>query len=213
MSTRGNAGERVAVVSSQALFAELLCQALTLREDLASAGYAGTINEAAELCASAGPDVVVVDCALPDGDGLDAAERILAAAPLARIILLTAGPAQDILSRATEPGISAVLPMNASLESLMEAIRHALPGATTVHPSLLVPAVVPGAAAKAPALTRREMQVLVLLAEGSDVRTTARNLDITVNTCRGYVKSILSKLDSRTQLQAVASARKLQLLA
>jgi DNA-binding NarL/FixJ family response regulator len=213
MSTRGNAVARVAVVSSQALFAELLCQELTLRQDLASVGFAGTINEAAVLCASVGPDVVVVDCALPDGDGLDAAERILASALLARIILLTTGPAQEILSRATETGISGVLPMNGSLEGLMEAIRHARPGAMTVHPSLLVPAVVPVAASEAPALTRREMQVLVLLAEGCDVRTTARNLNITLNTCRGYVKSILSKLDSRTQLQAVASARKLQLLA
>lgn len=213
MSTRVNAVARIAVVSSQALFAELLCKELTLRQGLSSAGFAGTINEAAVLCASVKPDIVVVDCALPDFDGLDAAERILAAAPWARIILLTTGPAQEILSRATETGINAVLPMNGPLEGLVEAIQDARPGAMTDHPSLLVSAVVPGAASEAPALTRREMQVLALLAEGCDVRTTARNLNITVNTCRGYVKSILRKLDSRTQLQAVASARKLQLLA
>lgn len=66
---------------------------------------------------------------------------------------------------------------------------------------------------KARVLTRREKPVLTLLAEGHDVRFAARTLNITLSTCRSYVKSILAKLDARTQLQAVASARRMQLLA
>ncbi|NMR31955.1 LuxR C-terminal-related transcriptional regulator [Crystallibacter degradans] len=62
-------------------------------------------------------------------------------------------------------------------------------------------------------LTRRERQVLTFLAEGSDVPATDRKLNITQNTCRGYVKSILAKLGAHSQLQAVASARRLHLLA
>jgi DNA-binding CsgD family transcriptional regulator len=59
-----------------------------------------------------------------------------------------------------------------------------------------------------PPLTPREQEVLLLLAEGVDARTIARRLGISVNTCRGYVKSIFLKLDAHSQLEAVAIARK-----
>lgn len=213
MSTQGNAVSDVVVVSSQRTFAELLCEAVDSQEDLNPAGFAVTIESAVALCAGAAPDAVVVDGTLPDGDGLDAAERILAVVPSARIILLTTGPGRDVLSRAADAGVSGLLPMNGPLGGLLDAIRRARPGAMTVHPSLLVPAVRSVNSEQIPVLTRRERQVLTLLAEGSDVPTTARTLNIAQNTCRGYVKSILAKLGAHSQLQAVASARRLQLLA
>ena len=64
-----------------------------------------------------------------------------------------------------------------------------------------------------PPLTPREQDVLILLAEGVDARTIARRLGISVNTCRGYVKSIFLKLDAHSQLEAVAIARKHGLVA
>jgi DNA-binding NarL/FixJ family response regulator len=213
MSTQKKAVAAVVVVSGHAMFAELLSEALARQDDMAPAGTAGTVEDAAALCAEVKPDVVVLDCALPDGDGLDAAERIIAAHPSARIIVLTTGPAPGILARAAGAGISGLFPMNGSLDALLETIRHARPGAMIVHPSLLVPVVQPTSSMAVPLLTRREKQVLTLLADGRDVRTTARSLNITISTCRGYVKSILAKLDARTQLQAVASARRMQLLA
>ncbi|NMR31956.1 response regulator transcription factor [Crystallibacter degradans] len=102
MSTQGNAASNVVVVSSQTMFAELLCEAVDSQEDLNPAGFAVTIESAVALCAGAAPDAVVVDGTLPDGDGLDAAERILTVVPSARIILLTTGPAHDVLSRTQE---------------------------------------------------------------------------------------------------------------
>lgn len=213
MNARGNTVSRVVVVSCHTMFAELLSEALSRQKDLEPAGFAVIAEDGAALCARVGPEAVVLESELPDGDGLDMAERILASVPAARIILLTTGPAPDILGRAAGAGISGLLPMNGPLDGLLEAIRHARPEAMTVHPSLLVPAVASAGSMKAPVLTRRERQVLALLAEGRDVRTTARDLNIAPSTCRSYVKAILAKLDSRTQLQAVASARRLQLLA
>lgn len=78
MSARGNTGSDVLVVSGQTMFAELLCEAVAGQEDLNQAGFAVTIESAVALCAGAAPDAVVVDSTLPDGDGLDAGERILA---------------------------------------------------------------------------------------------------------------------------------------
>ena len=62
-------------------------------------------------------------------------------------------------------------------------------------------------------LTPREAEVLELMAEGHDVRTIASVLGVTEMTCRGYVKSVLSKLGVHSQLQAVVTAWRLGLLA
>jgi DNA-binding CsgD family transcriptional regulator len=55
-------------------------------------------------------------------------------------------------------------------------------------------------------LTGREQEVLQLLAEGLDARATAKQLGISLHTCRGYIKSLLVKLEAHSQLQAVAIA-------
>lgn len=113
------------MVSGQTMFAELLCEAVDGQEDLNQAGFAVTIESDVALCAGAAPDAVVVDSTLPDGDGLDAGERILAVVPSARMILLTTGPARDVLSRAADAGVSGLLPMNGPLGGLLDAIRRA----------------------------------------------------------------------------------------
>jgi DNA-binding NarL/FixJ family response regulator len=65
----------------------------------------------------------------------------------------------------------------------------------------------PGLDRRPPQLTQREQDVLAMLEVGTDTRTIARELGITVNTCRGYVKTLLAKLDAHSQLEAVAVAR------
>ena len=61
-------------------------------------------------------------------------------------------------------------------------------------------------------LTPREQEVLELLGRGKDPRTIARELSISLHTCRGYVKSTLAKLDCHSQLEAVVTAGRLGLL-
>ena len=63
-----------------------------------------------------------------------------------------------------------------------------------------------------PVLTPREQEVLELLGRGKDPRTIARELSISLHTCRGYVKSTLAKLDCHSQLEAVVTAGRLGLL-
>jgi DNA-binding NarL/FixJ family response regulator len=160
-------------------------------------------------CCAARPDAVVLDYRLPDGESLEAAEQVLSHAPATRIILLTAHPFHDLLSRAADIGICGLLPAHGTLDSLFDAIKHARPGAMVIHPSFLVPVPEPSGVSLPP-LRRRERQVLALLAEGCDARAAAKRLNVTLNTCRGYVKSVLSKLDAHTQLEAVA--RRMRLL-
>ncbi|MEX5257341.1 response regulator [Kocuria arenosa] len=201
----------ILVVDDHTTFAELLTGALSQEPDLRSVGVADDVESSVRLCAALRPDVVVMDYHLSGGNGVTASARILRERPGTRIVMLTGDPTQHVLEAAASTGICAFLPKDGSLATLLETIRNARCGTMAVHPSLLAaPARRP--ATEVPALTQRELQVLRLMAEGHGVGANARLLNITPNTCRGYVKTILAKLGAHSQLEAVAAASRLGLL-
>jgi DNA-binding NarL/FixJ family response regulator len=97
---------------------------------------------------------------------------------------------------------------------MLAALRSSRQGGFHVHPALLKTLITskPSKPSKpltrgyVPPLTRRELEVLRMLADGSDARAIAKALGISVSTCRGYVKNLLLKLDAHTQLEAVVIA-------
>lgn len=203
----------ILVVDDHTTFAELLTGALGQEPDLRSVGVAGDVESSVRLCAALRPDVVVMDYHLSGGNGVAASVRILRERPGTRIVMLTGDPAQHVLEAAASTGICAFLPKDGSLRTLLETIRSARCGTMAVHPSLLAgPDPARRSGGEVPALTRRELQVLRLMAQGHSVGTNARLLNITPNTCRGYVKTILAKLGAHSQLEAVAVASELGLL-
>ena len=205
----------ILVVDDHTTFAELLTGALSQEPDLRSAGVASDVDSSIRLCRALRPDVVVMDYHLAGGNGVTASARILAEAPTTRIVMLTGDPSQHLMETAAGTGICAFLPKDGSLATLLQTIRSARRGTMIVHPSLLTAAHAcrrPGPARNVPALTQREMEVLRLMAQGHSVGTNARLLNITPNTCRGYVKTILAKLGAHSQLEAVAVASRLGLL-
>lgn len=206
----------ILVVDDHTTFAELLTGALSQEPDLRSVGVADDVESSVRLCAALRPDVVVMDYHLSGGDGVMASARILAEAPATRIVMLTGDPSQHLMETAAGTGICAFLPKDGSLATLLQTIRNARCGTMIVHPSLLTAAHAgrrTGPAGNAPALTQREMEVLRLMAQGHSVGQNAKLLSITPNTCRGYVKAILAKLGAHSQLEAVAAASRLGLLA
>jgi DNA-binding NarL/FixJ family response regulator len=207
---------RVLVVDDHTTFAELLMGALNRESDLVSIGHAESVEAGVAMTLSLRPDVVVMDYHLADGNGLAAAEKILAREPSTRIVMLTGDPSTDILERAAALGTCAFLPKDGSLAIMLDTLRQARPGSMIVHPSLLAQLVnrrqQQDSAGPVPALTQRELEVLRLMAKGHDVRANAKTLGISQNTCRGYVKSILAKLGVHSQLEAVVTATRLNLL-
>jgi DNA-binding NarL/FixJ family response regulator len=133
--------------------------------------------------------------------------------------MLTASEDTGLISRAAAAGAAGFVAKTSALEQVLDAIRSARSGSMVVDPAFLAglltsrsrqPEHVPDGGR--PALTPREMEVLKLLGSGLDPRTIARQLSISLHTCRGYVKSMLAKLDCHSQLEAVVTASRLGLL-
>jgi DNA-binding NarL/FixJ family response regulator len=153
------------------------------------------------------PDVVLMDVRLPDGDGIEAATELVAEDPGVRIVVLSAFIDAALMRRASLAGATALLAKDGDLDELLQAIRSSEAGSLAVNPRLLHQLVRESVrATPVPELTQREREVLRMLAEGSDLTVIAREMSISVHTCRGHVKNVLSKLGVHSQLQAVVVA-------
>lgn len=220
MKGTGEAPTRVVVVDEFPIFSEALGVVISLEDDLEFVGSASTADEAVELVTRHSPDVALIDVDLPgpgndDFDGIDASQRIKSARPETRVLILAGQMELDTMARAASQGACGFLPKTSSLDDICHAIRTARDGGMFVERELVAPLVarvrtsarrpIEGGSARA-AITAREQQVLSMLGEGLDVTTIARRLGITANTCRGHVKSLLAKLGSHSQLEAVVEA-------
>lgn len=205
----------VLIVDDHRTFGELLRLALSSEADLDCLEVATSLQSVVELVQRLRPDVVVMDVHFDSesGDGITATAQITAAAPWARVVLLTGAPDRDVLRRAASAGACSVIAKDGSLPDLLAAIRSARPGGLVVAPEMLRHLLLeaPVAERPLPVLTPRESDVLAMLELGIDTRTIADQLGISVNTYRGYVKTLLSKLHAHSQLEAVAIARSMGL--
>lgn len=184
---------RVIVVDDHQVFSELLARALDAEPGVRCVATARTAQVAEGLAAQVGFDAAIIDVQLPDGDGVDLIARMRRQRPEALYALLTAYPTAELTSRAEQEGV-ALLTKDGSLRTVLGALQDAPQGP------------------EAPMLTARESEVIELLAAGLDPSTVARTLGVSVHTAREHVKSILRKTGSRSQLEAVATARRSGLL-
>jgi DNA-binding NarL/FixJ family response regulator len=212
----------VALIDDHQTLLDLLSLAITAEHDLAVVGTATTAAAGRRLVDRTEPDVVLLDFALPDGDGITLATELAEHHPQIRVVMLTASQDAALISRAAAAGAAGLVAKSGALGQVLKTIRSARTGSMVVDPILLA-GLTPAppdpqqfedarAVRNRPQLTVRELDVLALLAVGKDARTIAHELLISLHTCRGYVKSLLAKLESHSQLEAVVKAGRLGLL-
>jgi DNA-binding NarL/FixJ family response regulator len=155
-----------------------------------------------------------MDIQLGRESGLEAARRIRASAPDVVIVVVSAHRDPAWVVRAAQAGASAFAPKTGSLSEMLSVLRGARNGAMLIAPSLFNAAAgaIPESGGLIEKLTGREQDVLTLMGQGMGAPGIARVLNISVHTCRGYVKTIHSKLDVRSQLEAVVKAQRLGLI-
>ncbi|MCW2647298.1 MAG: hypothetical protein QOG22_501 [Pseudonocardiales bacterium] len=211
-ATRGTL--RVLVVDDHVTFAQSLAMALDAKPGFECVGTASTGPLALDLVMRTGPDVVVMDLELGADSGLDITRKIREAAPDAVIVVLSAHLDPSWVAKASQAGASAFASKSGPLQETLSILKDAKHGSMLVAPSLYeVRSAAPKQGEPMTALTSRETHVLTLLGNGVKVDNIARILNITVNTCRSYVKSIHVKLEVHSQLEAVVKAQRLGLIA
>jgi DNA-binding NarL/FixJ family response regulator len=208
----------VALIDDHRTLLDLLGFAIAAEDDLDVVGTATTAAEGLRLVARAEPDVVLLDRLLPDGDGIALACTLAARHPRVRVVMLTACQDAELIPRAAAAGVAALVAKSGALHQVLDMVRAARSGGMIVDPALLAvlqpvpPREIRPVEELLPALTARERSVLTLLGRGKDARAIAHELSISLHTCRGYLKSILMKLDCHSQLEAVVKAGRLGLL-
>jgi two-component system, NarL family, nitrate/nitrite response regulator NarL len=203
---------RVVVIDDHRTFTELLRFALDAAPGFTCVGAAYDLESGLDLVTRQQPDLVVLDYefAGDDRDGVVATAAIRMRHPDVYVVLLTGHADAKLVQRAADAGASCVMPKDGALNALLDALAASGPGGLLVHPALLA-SVNEAAAAEEAAQSRlspREQDVLAMLALGLQTSAIASQLGISLNTCRGYVKSLLWKLDAHSQLEAVAIARR-----
>jgi DNA-binding NarL/FixJ family response regulator len=205
---------RVMVVDDHTTFAQSLGMALDAKPEFECVGTAATGAAALDLAMRTNPDVVVMDLQLGAESGLAVTRRIRDAVPDAVIVVLTAHLDPSWVAKASQAGASAFAAKSGLLRETLTMLKDAKHGGMLVAPSLYdVGPSAPKQASPVSKLTARETNVLALMGKGANVEEIARVLNISVNTCRGYVKGIHVKLDARSQLEAVIKAQQLGLIA
>jgi DNA-binding NarL/FixJ family response regulator len=128
------ASARVLVVDDHLLFAEMLTLALELEGRLTVVGHARNGREAVELAAWLRPDVVVMDLQMPVLDGIAATPRVLAAAPRARVVVVSSSDDPADRVRAREAGAVAFIGKDSSADDLVRAIERVVFAVVPLHP-------------------------------------------------------------------------------
>ncbi|MER5726869.1 response regulator transcription factor [Streptomyces sp. NPDC002138] len=211
------AGGRITIllVEDHDMVAEAIRLALDRTDDLEVVGRSLSLTDGLADAARLRPAVVVLDRRLPDGDGIAAIARLKAAAPGTRVLVLTGEGTPAVAARVAESGGSGLILKVGSLSELLDAVRLVAAGEVVFSKGLLSGALdrLTGRTADlGSALTPRERETLGLLGDGLGTAEISQRLGVALNTARNHVQRVLEKLDARSQLEAVAVARREGLL-
>jgi DNA-binding NarL/FixJ family response regulator len=161
------------------------------------------------------PDVVLMDVRMPELDGIAATRELIAAAPEARVVILTTFEEEEYILGALRAGASGFLLKRSSPEELIAAIHTVAAGEALLSPSVTRrvidrmarhPVMGEPSDPRLDDLTPRERQVLELIAQGLSNREIGEALVVEETTVKTHVKRVLMKLDARDRVHAVILA-------
>ena len=202
---------RVLVVDDHAIIRKGVKAVLDLVPDIELVGEAENGKQAIKMDLDLQPDVILMDLMMPEMDGIACIREIKAQRSEARILVLTNFAGEDMLFPAIKVGAMGYHLKDSSPEALEEAIRQVFRGEPSLHP-LIAKKVLEELHASSEdqesyeTLTKRELEVLSLIAQGLENNEIAKQLVVSEATVRTHVSNILSKLHLASRTQAALYA-------
>jgi two-component system NarL family response regulator len=205
---------RVLIVDDQELFRRGLAMLLDAESDISVVGEARGVEDALEQIGTLSPEVVLIDVELFDGSGIEACRTITDSTSATRVIMLTVSDEEAHLYESVKSGASGYLLKSATTQEVAHAIRLVAEGQSLISPSMAAKLLGQfktmsrgdGNSDPGPRLTKREIEVLKLVAKGLNNRDVALELFISENTVKNHVRNILEKLQLHSRMEAVMYA-------
>ena len=204
---------QVLIVDDHAIVRDGIRSLLSTIPDMEVAGEAANGSQAVSMFNRLRPDIVLMDLVMPEMDGIQAIEQIIAHTPSARILVLTSFATDDKIFPALKAGACGYLLKDSDSEELVRSIREVQRGESSIDPKIArillreisdpLPQHPPS---EVDPLTVRELEVLNLVAQGRSNQEIAQQLVISEGTVRAHVSNILGKLHLASRTQATLYA-------
>jgi DNA-binding NarL/FixJ family response regulator len=169
--------------------------------------------EAIALAEQLVPDVILMDVSMPNCDGVEACRQVKSHGSPAKVVMLTMHADKEVLTNAIRAGASGYLIKDCSTEEIASAVRMAAGGETVLSPQLAKSMLEEvrrldqrAKTEEERTVTKREEEVLQLIADGCSTPEVAERLFISQKTVKNHLASIYQKLDARDRTQAVLQA-------
>ena len=203
---------RIVIADDHPPIVEAVSRYLADQEDVEVSGRAADGKQALALIERRSPDVALLDIRMPHASGVEIARQLSAEGAKTAVVLYTGEGERAGLLEALDAGARGFVLKEAPLEDLLRAIKLVASGGTYVDPALVSLIASPEATSRLPQLSKREREILRLVADGKRNDAVALQLSISPLTVQSHVKSAMRKLEADTRTHAVAEALRSSLI-
>ncbi len=204
---------RIVLADDHPIYRDGLARSLTDAGGIEIVGEASDGEAAAAMVLQTRPDVVLLDISMPKGGGIGALARIMQIDAPPRVAMLTASEADDDLMQAIKLGAQGYILKGVGATELVDLVRELAAGRSYVSPGLAGRLLVAMRRRETVApnplddLSKREEDILKLVAQGKSNREVGDALELQEKTVKHYMTSILQKLQVRNRVEAAMLAR------
>jgi NarL family two-component system response regulator LiaR len=200
---------RVMLVDDHLHVHEAIVETLALSHDITLVAQAGNGLEAITLVNRFQPDLILMDIVMPKMNGIEATKKILAEYPDIKILALSSFQDRESVRAMLENGAVGFVLKDDGSDDLADIIRTAYKGKTVLSTDIMNVIMETPQSKEVFDLTERELEVLRLLAAGSNYGEVATELFISYSTVRFHVNNIITKMGVTSRTEAVALAAKM----
>ncbi|TQK70616.1 LuxR family two component transcriptional regulator [Nocardioides sp. SLBN-35] len=202
----------VLLIDDHELIRDGLGAVIDLEPDLSVVATAGSVMEGIQRAREVRPDVVITDLQMQDGTGLDVVRTLRKENDQVGLIVLTMHSGDEQIFAAMQAGASGFVGKDAPSTEVIKAARHAAVSPKAFVCAGLVGAMMRRQSAESTALTEREHDVLLLLAEGLNAAAIGAKLYLSESTTKSHIARIYQKLGAANRAQALVTAMRIGLL-